>query len=339
MNRCILLSVLLMIFSCDVQDEIINSKSKPNNNIEIGRLSEVNIDSLLIDSMRTVLDLDSFPTVHSVLIVRNNKLVFEQYYKNYDKDQRHDLRSAGKSIANIIMGVAVKNGLIKDENEYVLDVLPFKNIKNNSSMKQRMQIKHVMSMTDGLQCGDCVTAFQNQNEPIEYLIGLPMAHEPGDTWFYNDATPSLVEYMVLSKAQMSLIEFMDQFIYGPLNIEIPSNFDINYLRPRDMAQLGMLYLNGGAWNGKQIVTSDWVAKSTTKQVSNVAYGYFWWVFNLTDKENRVFSCYAARGNGDNDIIVVPNKNLVCVFTGENFDAVNSFSFELMKNYILAAIND
>ena len=322
-----------------MQDDIVDPKSKPNNNLSFGTLSEVNIDSILIDSLTLKLEADHYPTVHSVLIVKNNKLVFEKYFKNYDKDQRHDLRSAGKSISNIIMGVAVKNGFIKDENEFVLDVLPFKKIKNNTPTKQKMQIKHVMSMTDGLQCGDCVSQFQNQNEPIEYLIGLPMAHEPGETWFYNDATPSLVEYMVLAKSQLSLIEFMDEYIYGPLNIDVPSNFDINYLRPRDMAQLGMLYLNNGIWNGKQIVTADWVTKSTTKQVDNAPYGYLWWVFNLTDKNNRVFSCYAARGNGDNDIIVVPDKNLVTVFTGDNFDSNISISFEIMKEYVLAAVND
>lgn len=328
---------LFILISCDSKTEIVNPSSKTNNNIPIASLNEVGLNETLIDSMYRFLDLDSMPTVHSVLIIKDGKLVAEKYYKGYNKDSRHDLRSAGKSISNILLGIAIKKGLIKDENEFVLDLLPFKKVLNNSAMKKRMQLKHVLTMTDGLYCNNCVDIAQGRSEPMEYLIGLPMEFEPGTHWFYNDATPSLIEFIVMTQAQMSMVEFMRKNLYKPLNIHVADDFNINYLRPRDMAQLGLLYLNDGIWNNEEIVPADWVEKSTSKQTELAAYGYFWWVYSLKADNEISYPLYAARGNGGNDIIVFKEQNMLVVFTGDAYDAAFSNNSRLLKQFILPAI--
>ena len=335
MIRFIIFSLIICI-SCDSKTDIVNPSSKTNNNIPTASLTDVGLNESLLDSMYQFLAKDSMPSVHSVLIIKDDKLVSENYYKGYDKDSRHDLRSAGKSITNILLGIAIEKGLIKSENASVVDLLPFK-VKNNSSMKKQMQLKHLLTMTDGLYCLDCVRISQGRSEPMEYLIGLPMEHAPGTHWFYNDAIPSLVEYIVMAQAQMSMVEFMRENLYKPLNIQVADDYNINYLRPRDMAQLGLLYLNKGKWNEKQIVPEDWVEKSTIRQTDLAPYGYFWWVYSIKAKNDLTYPLYAARGNGGNDIVIFPEQNMLVVFTGDAYDAAFSNNTRLLKEFILPAV--
>ena len=294
--------------------------------------------------------------IHSILVARRGKLVLEEYFYGFDREQPHDLRSAGKTFASIMLGAAMMQGARVGPETRVYQLLsamgPF---ANADPRKSEITLAHLMTHTSGLACNDNDDASPGNENTMQtqhaqpdwwqYTLDLPMAHEPGTRYAYCSANMNLMGAALTTATETWLPELFERTVARPLQFGsyhwnlLPT--DERYLgggawlRPRDLLKIGQAYLDGGVWRGRRIVESSWVTRSTAPQfhISPATTGlgpeefgdyygegddaYAWHLGGVTSGE-RNYPGYAATGNGGQILIVLPELELTVVFTGGNY---------------------
>ena len=294
--------------------------------------------------------------VHSILIVRNGYLVTEAYFFPFRSKHPHEVYSVTKSVVSILMGIAIEKDFIESVHQPVVDFFPEQTIENNDARKQAITLEHLLTMTSGLEWTEGETSKQLwQNiDWVQFLLNRPMATEPGTRFNYNSGNTHLLSAVIQKTTGMNTLSFAQAHLFEALGISDvlwsrdPSDIYIGgwgiRMRPRDMAKLGYLYLNNGLWDGQQIVPADWIKTSIEKHVSvpeplepwDLHLGYSWWLHE--------FGPYAAHGMKGQFIYVIPDLNMVVVFTGQNYSWREDYDYTLyehplimMLDYILPAI--
>jgi CubicO group peptidase (beta-lactamase class C family) len=323
----------------------------------------------LVEKILTADQTDNPVNIQSLLIARHGKLVFEEYFYGFNQERSHDMRSAAKTFAPVLVGIARDRG-IKIDPETPVDALfpdekPFANVDER---KTHVTLKTLMTMTSGFACDDNDDAspgnednMQNQSaQPdwYKYTLDLPMAGEPGGKHaVYCSANLNLVGGAVSHATRSWLPEFFDAYLARPLqfrtyhmNLMLTGEAYLGgglYLRPRDQLKLGQLYLSGGLWAGRRVVSKEWVQQSTTAYSAfnqqtdfdaNHEYGYGWHINQLT-VGNRVFRTYSAGGNGGQIVMVIPELDLVVGFNGGSYGEFNRWyrwGLQLVPQYVIPA---
>ncbi|HEX9689755.1 MAG TPA: serine hydrolase, partial [Thermoanaerobaculia bacterium] len=294
--------------------------------------------------------------IHSLLVARRGKLVLEEYFFGFDRERRHDVRSAGKTFGSVLLGAAMMRGAKVGPETPVYEVLagmgPF---ANPDPRKARVTVAHLLTHNSGLACDDndekspgnedTMSSQKSQPDWWKYTLDLPMAHEPGTRYAYCSANSNLVGAVLKQATGTSLPELFDQWVARPLQFEryywnlIPTGEGYlgggARLRSRDLLKVGQAFLDGGVWRGRRIVDSSWVTRSTKpyvkitpettgldKEQFSEFYGegedaYAWHLNQLTSGE-RTYREYEASGNGGQLLMVIPELELVVVFTGGNY---------------------
>jgi CubicO group peptidase (beta-lactamase class C family) len=294
--------------------------------------------------------------IHSLLVARRGKLVLEEYFYGFHRDQPHDLRSAGKTFASVMLGAAMMQGVQVAPETRAYELLagmgPF---KNDDPRKSKITLADLMTHTSGLACDDYDDASPGNEDTLQtqraqpdwwrYTLDLPIAHEPGTRYAYCSATMNLVGAALTTATGTWLPELFDRTVARPLQFG-PYHWNLSptdegylgggaWLQPRDLLKLGQVYLDGGAWRGRRIVDTFWVTQSTAphfhispattgidaEQFGN-AYSeadeaYAWHLGGVRSGEH-VYPGYAATGNGGQVLMVVPGLELAVVFTGGNY---------------------
>jgi CubicO group peptidase (beta-lactamase class C family) len=327
-----------------------------NDDLRTGDIKETNLDAELLDKMMRSIVAGRYPNVHSVLIMQHNKLVFEEYFYEYTRNTLQEMRSASKSVISALAGIAIKQGYIKSVNQKLTDLLPQYHFDNASVLKDKITLQDLLDNQSGVNYDAAWDkSIGNENamgithDWVKYTFDLPMIDTPGKTGRYNSGNPITVGKIIEEHSKTSIYNFAAKNLFGPLHINDfkwdfkpdesnRDNFCQVLLTPRDMAKFGQLYLNSGAWNGRQIVPKEWVEESTAKHsvVQGVNYGYLWWLKYLDAGEVR-YNSFAAQGNGGQKIYVFKDLDLVVVTTGGNLNT-KSPADELIKTYILPAFN-
>lgn len=327
-----------------------------NDGLAVGYIKKTVLDTaLLIEMMKKIIN-GTYPNVHSVLIIKDGKLVFEEYFYQYTKDSVQEMRSATKSFFSALTGIAIDKGFIKSKNETVLSFFPEYTLNNMTDAKKRITVENLLTQQTGIDC-DISNSKSEGNETtmdysddwVKFTLDLPMIDSPGGKGMYCSGNPVILGRIVEKTTNMPLVQFAVSNLFEPLGI---TNFKWNfkpdksnaedycqvYLTPREMAKFGLLYLNGGNWNGKQIISSGWVNQSFEKHsvVQGVDYGYLWWLKYL-DADGVRYYGKAAQGNGGQKIYIWPEQNMVTVITGGNYNT-QSPTDELIKKFILPAFN-
>jgi CubicO group peptidase (beta-lactamase class C family) len=322
--------------------------------LKTGNIKTSGLDTALLSRMMQKIIDGTYPNVHSVLIIKDGKLVFEEYFYEYNKDSLQALRSASKSFVSALTGIAIEKGFIKSTNETVLSFFTEYNIRNNSEAKKRITVENLLTNQSGLDCDVSnpesegnETTMSNSDDWIKFTLDLPMVDTPGGKGMYCSGNPITLGRIIEKSTHNLLPDFANTNLFSPLNIsEFKWNFKPDksssetfcqlYLRPRDMAKFGLLYLERGNWNGKQIISRDWVKQSLEKHstIQGVDYGYLWWIKYL-DADGIRYYGKAAQGNGGQKIYIWEEQNMVTVITGGNYNS-QSPSDELIKKYILPA---
>lgn len=278
---------------------------------------------------RELFDESLYPNIRSLLIVKNGKLVGEAYFKDEgDLGRMHAVMSVTKSITSLVAGIAIERGWIGSIDDPVRDYLP--EYFDDDPLRQSMTIRHLLTMESGLdfdnesQTGEM---FYCGGSSLEYVLSRPMAFAPGTDWYYGDGNPQLISGIVQRTSGMSMEEVAAGNLFGPLGIRdyywekhrdgLSMGGMGLWLLPRDMARIGQLMLNGGSWNGKQLISEVWVKASTVQQASNRDYGYYW----LTSEGVT----YWASGKGGQLIWMYPDQQLVVVITSDSFAKTWSLS--------------
>ena len=327
-----------------------------HDGLQTANAAEAGLDTTLLGKMMNKIVGGSYPNVHSILIMRGGKLVFEEYFYEFTRDSLQELRSASKSYISALMGIAIDKGLIKSKNESVLSFFPQYKLANNTEAKQRISIENLLTNQTGLDydnsnpkaAGDEV-AMGMTNDWVKYTLDLPMIDTPGGNGRYASGNPVTAGKIIEIATGQTIHDFAKKYLFEPMGIkEFRWNFKPDrssiedfcqvYQTPRDMAKFGLMYANGGYFNNKQIIPRYWVEQSLTKHsvVQGVDYGYLWWIKYLDADGTRYYG-RAAQGNGGQKIYLFPKQDLVIVITGGNYNS-QSPSDELIRTYILPTFN-
>ena len=332
-----------------------------NDGWEAARAGDVGMDETALARLVQRL-IDSDPAVrrpaliHSLLVAHHGKLVLEEYFFGFDRDRLHDLRSAGKTFASVMLGAAMLQHLkIAPETKAYELLAGWGPFANPDPRKSRITLAQLMTHTSGLACDDnddnspgnedTTQSQTHQPDWWKYTLDLPMAHDPGSRYAYCSAGMNLMGAALKTATGSWLPEFFDRAIARPLQFGtyywnlMPTHEGYlgggAYVMPRDFLKLGQVFLDHGLWRGRRIVDASWVDQSTTSRIavtpettglaadqfSNVYLkaedGYAWHLSELHVGE-RAYRDYAASGNGGQLLIVVPELDLTVVFTAGNY---------------------
>jgi CubicO group peptidase (beta-lactamase class C family) len=330
---------------------------------ETASLIEANVDSAKIDELIKNILAGNFPKTHSVLLVKNNKLILEEYFYGYDRDDLHYLASATKSITSILVGISLDEDMFKniDQNAYEL----FQDYQGTEwiDKKYEITIRHLLSMTSGIEWDENRAATDSRHDYfamrragdwMRYLFNKKLVAQPGQTFNYNGGLSALLGQIIRRTSGLNAEEFSEKYLFGPLGISHYrwlryNDGSINtggglLLKPRDMAKIGQMMLNNGKYNGKQIVSGEWIAESTQNQVFvklhplGSGYGYQWWL-GETSIDGQTIKSYFAQGRGGQCIFILPTMKVTAIFTSQLRDNPGGFFRPqvMMTEYIIPAL--
>lgn len=322
--------------------------SYPTQGWQISSPEEQGMRSQMLADMMEVIKKNSYD-IDSVLIIRNGYMVLDAYFYPFLKGQQHIIHSCTKSIMSALIGIAIDKGYIKNINQPITDFFPDKAFSNADDLKKSITLENMLMMASGLKCRDSyryrslgLFKMINSNDWAQYVLDLPMAEAPGDKFEYCNGVSYLLSVIIQNTTKMKTLDFAKKHLFEPLGIidigwpASPQGFNIGYgemwLKPPDMAKIGWLYLNKGRWGRKQILPSAWVEVSTRGHIGATMfdqYGYQWWVDSA--------GFYAAVGRKGQFIFVVPEKNMVAVFTSDLQDSDFFVPRKLLEKYILPAV--
>jgi CubicO group peptidase (beta-lactamase class C family) len=337
------LVIILVALSCFAEDQIAtnNAKTYPytvpektNDGWETGSLNSVNLDTNLIDELFERVGNGGYKNIHCVLLAKGGKLVIEEYfagqnsvgqYPKFTRDTLHEMKSATKSVNSILVGIAIDRHLIHSVDEKVSSFFPEYSDVFTNKEKDAIRLKDLLSMTAGLSWDEWTHPYTDPRNDaammaskadfFRYVLERPVATPPGAKFVYNSGISLMLGEIVHKVSGLSADKFAERYLFLPLGItnyywQKAPNGVVNtlgglWLRPRDMAKIGQLFLNGGRWNGKQIVSEEWIKESTKQQVgagqlpawfSADGYGYQWWLGSFQVR-GQTFESYSARGQG------------------------------------------
>lgn len=321
-----------------------------------GHVSQSGLDTALLHQMMLKIIHGTYQNVHSVLIIKDGKLVFEEYFYEYTRQKVHELRSATKSFVSALAGIAIDQGYLKSTHVPMLSFFPEYTTANSTDEKKAITLEHLLTNQSGLDC-DVTRSdspgteykMNTSDDWVKFTLNLPMLEPPGRIGRYCSGNTILTGRIIEKQTKLALPDFAKQTLFKGLGItQYIWNFKPDkssteticevFLTARDMAKFGLLYLNQGCWKGQQVISADWVRRSLSKHsvVQGVDYGYFWWIKYL-DADGVRYYGKAAQGNGGQKIFIWEEQNMVTVITGGNYN-VQSPSDELIRKYILPAFN-
>jgi CubicO group peptidase (beta-lactamase class C family) len=325
----------------------------------IGSPEQQGFDPALLCAMGKGVAGGRLPSADSIVVVRHGVLVYERYFhlpgptSSFEPAAiRHAGHSMTKSVVSLLVGIAVDRGQITDLDASIFSYFPeYADLR--SPEKDRITLRSLLTMSDGLDSSDFfqVGGHSFDRDPYRYILATRLAREPGVAFEYNNATTELIG-AILQKATGKTVDVLArEDIFTPLGIEsvdwkprlgngYPMANSGLGLRPRDWAKIGQVVLNGGVWQGKQIVSTSWIRQSTRAHISapdQYTYGFHWWLGHSLSND-RVIAWTAALGSRAQKTIIVPELDLVVVFNA-SIRSANMIApeIELLNQYILPAI--
>ncbi len=359
----------------------IETPVQTNDGWETASLAEVGIAAQpIIDAINRV-RRGAFNEIHGLVIVKDGRLVLEEYGSgrmfeygppdnlgppiDFDRDEPHIVHSVSKSYMSTLVGIAVQEGYITSEDASLLTFFP-EHADPNQPGKADISLKHVMSMSSGLEWNEWdvgmfdfanndAIRYQTAHDPCAYFLGKSLLHEPGTSFYYNTGGFQMMGEVIRRATGMPVNQFADQHVFAPLGITdyywpqiehgpVHIVGDL-FLRPRDMAKFGQLVLQGGQWDGQQIVPAGWFEKATAESISVAhtgykgysGYGFHWWLktFNIGGVSIEAIHADGLAGQA---IMVFPALDLVVVVTSGNYNSAE-LEHALVADYVLPAVID
>lgn len=320
-----------------------------------------------LQELTKVVQAGDFKKITSILIARNGKLVYEEYFEG-SADSLRNTRSVTKSITGMLTGIAIDQGLLSGTEAPILSFFHDKQpVENPDPRKEKITVEDFLTMSSLLECDDW-NEYSRGNEERMYLIedwvqftlNLPIKGFPawtskpkdspyGRSFSYCTAGVATLGIVLERAVHMPLQDFAQKNLFGPLGIRSlkwmfnPSGSIMTggslELRSRDLLKLGQLYLNNGKWNGNSIVSENWVKKSIEPHAEideKTKYGYLFWLQSFKKGETALDSYYMT-GMGGNKVFVLPDRNMVVVITTVNYrerDA-HELSERILTDFVLS----
>ena len=289
-----------------------------------------NVKEVPADAARLMTDLSTT----AFLVIKDNRIVYEKYFKGYDKSARSGSFSAAKSIVSILVGIALDEGKIRSIDEPVGDFLP----EFSKGPASHLTIRDVLCMSSGIDWDESysslfsVTTKSYFGNDLEGLVrGIRVVDIPGRKFNYQSGNTQILGQVVMKATGRKLAEYASEKLWRPLGAESPALWSLDRTdgvekafccfnaTARDFARIGQMVLNGGTFAGKRIVSSAYLRQATSpaswlldehgKPVD--FYGYQFWIMH-----HRGLTIPMARGILGQYIMFLPQKNAVIVRLGE-----------------------
>ena len=281
-----------------------------------------------------------FKNVESVIVYSKGSITFEKYYNGFNKDSLHQIQSQTKSVVSLLMGIAIGKGFIKSENVPVSEYFP-EYFTKEDNLKSAITIRDLLTMSAGFEWEEMLTLNDPKNDNINmfrsnkwlsYAITRPMAKKPFTEFKYNSGLPMIVAGIIENATKMKLDEFAKKFLFEPLQIkEFQWLKDSTgfchaggglFLKPIDMMKIGIMVINNGKWEKRQIVSENWIRKSTSSYLPTSfdisTYGYFWWIRERNTTGGKTTRVVTAEGAGGQKMYLLPEYQLIIAFTERNY---------------------
>ena len=337
--------------------------------------------------------------VDSFIVIKNNVIVFEEYYEidygdltekrfgeqnnimeqNYGQNANpiynyydsgwhpyyketdlHTIQSVTKSVTSALIGIAIDEGFIPSIDQEIIEYFPEHVSLFDEARKEAITIRDLLTMTAGIKWDEDsydytdplndAANMENSEDWLDYILSKPMEYEPGQNFVYNSGITIILSHILEQTTGLSAENFAVKYLLEPLEIKdffwkkTPKNLTDTesglYLSSRDFAKIGLLYLNNGMWNNRQIVPEDWINQTVTPAIetgfsNGNAYGFQWWLHKYEKGSDKIMYC--GSGYGGQYLLIFPEYDLVAVFTGWNVFDVERPAKEYLASRILNAL--
>jgi hypothetical protein len=340
----------------------------PTHGWSKGSPASVGLDEKVLSALNADLTSGKYPLVDSFAVFRCGTDVFDHTYTHdygtiYAKEAKtvgplnarltgpynyfdpawhpyyhgtdlHTMQSVSKTVSSITVGIAITRGDFKASLDTpLLEYFDVARVKNVDERKRRITLRHVLTMSTGLDWNEEVAYDDPKNDAdlmeatddwVQYVIDRPMAKEPGMVFNYSSGNSELLAYIFQKETGQDIEKYAQQYLFGPLGMDhywkrspmgVVDTEGGLFLKTTDLAKIGYLFLHDGMWDGRQIVSKDWVKQSVTPFIDaeeGFKYGYKWWLLPNAGKAGYI---WMARGFGGQRLMVFPEEDMVVVFTG------------------------
>jgi CubicO group peptidase (beta-lactamase class C family) len=262
------------------------------------------------------------------------------WHPYYRRGDLHTLQSVTKTITSAIIGVAVTRGDFPSLDTPVLSFFDVTKVANVDDRKRRMTIRHLLTMTAGFDWNESLPyadprntaiGLEESDDWVKYTIDRPMSEDPGTRWNYNSGASALLAYVFRKATKTDIEEYAARNLFAPLGItqwhwkRAPNGLiDTEgglYLEARDLAKVWYLFLKNGMWDGRQVVSADWVKTSVAPAIAVAVvpnapkYGLKWWLY--PDPRDSTKFVWGGSGFGGQVPMTFPQDDMVVVFNGWN----------------------
>lgn len=282
-----------------------------------------------IEAILAAYDQDNYDDLQSVVVVRNGQWLAERYFNGANSNTLVDIRSAGKSITSLLMGIALDIGAVDNLDDPVQKYWP----DAAGTALGPIPIRHVLTMRTGLNANaDNPSSpgyednMDTSNNPLAVALAVPVLDAPGTAYRYNSLAAYMTGIVVGRSTGAGLETLAREKLFGPLDIThydwqedrsgITKGQGNLSLTARGFARIGEMVLNRGTYGGRRIVSERWINESLTPHVdiststSNAAgYGYYWYQTSY-DVGGRSVEVFFASGNGGNKIYIIPKRDMM-----------------------------
>jgi hypothetical protein len=279
----------------------------------------------------------------------------------YHRGDLHTLQSVTKSMTSVTLGVAMTRnelpGLTLETP--IIRFFDADKVANLDDRKRRITLRNLLTMTAGFDWNEDLpysdpknsgSAMEASTDWVKFVIDRPMAHEPGTVFAYNSGVSELFSYIFKKATGQNIDDYAGKNVFKPLGIQhyhwkrtkmgLADTEGGLYLNPHDLARVGYLFLKGGMWDGKQILSADWIKESVSPSVADARgfkYGFQWWLIPHGNSNQSL--AWACLGFGGQFLLVVPEYDLVAVFNAWNIESQKHLSPRDALDRVLRAVNE
>lgn len=318
-----LLSLLLIFFplmSCS--DNSVSFEEIPEDDFwESAAPSSQQMDEDKITELESA--LQDANGLYSFLVIRNEKIVSETYRNGASRNTLLHLRSVTKSVTGLLTGINIYNGSLESEDVLITNFFPE---MPTGSGWEKVKAEHLLNMITGMDWTEerDLEEYENHlNDPLPYIFSKPIIHTPGTTYQYNTTSAHLLSYVLQRTTNLTPGEFSQSIVWDPLGVK-GYNWEMDgnqierggaglELTARDLAKIGLLFLQHGRWNTQQLVSKSWVDETWNDSLDLKDYGAsghrrnYWWT-----RQVQSTKVHFSDGYGGQVLLVAPELNLIVV---------------------------
>lgn len=336
----LIFTVFIGCGSSPKEHKVADSAQLAQGELKISTPEKQGLDPALLTRLYN--EAEKLETLYGLLVIKNDHLIGEKYFNEGSIDQISGRQSTTKSFISALVGIAVDQGLIENIDQKMMDFFPEFETKIEDPRKRQITIRQLLQMRAGYPDEEFrsplfeVMFLQGNWRFVPHLVDFPLESDPGEKFHYSNLTSHLLGVIVARACDTDLPTFSQQHLFSPMNAEV-RGWQIDddgyywgcgeiYLTARDMAKFGMLFINDGVYEGKQIISTDWVKASFQKYSKKIVrgwltarygsfldrgYGFQWWFSRCGDHD-----FWYASGHGGNYIILLHDLDMVIVTTAD-----------------------